>query len=303
MLQANGLRPRRQYGQNFLIDLNLLDLLVDAAGIGKGDVVLEVGAGTGGLTNRLSAAAAEVVSVEIDPGFHELAQKETAGCDNVTFVHRDVLKNKNTMEPAVLEAVAAALERTGARHYRLVANLPYDVSAMVIGNLLLESLPVRSMTVTVQFEMGQRIVAPPEQKDYGPLSVLVALLGEVTWVRTLPPTVFWPRPKVTSAILTIDVTRRPRGDGAAAELEHLRRFNRFCRNLFMHRRKSLRPAVARIPGYKEFKKDVDPLLESLDLDGRLRAEQLKPQELLKLFRALEAMRTLPATGELDAPDE
>ena len=296
MLQAHGLRPRRQYGQNFLIDLNLLTLIVEAARIKPTDVVLEVGTGTGGLTNRLSQAAAQVVSIEIDPGFFKLATAETAACDNVRIVHTDVLHNKNTIQPAVIDALRSAMDGAAADDYLLVANLPYDVSAMVIANLLLHELPVRSMTVTVQHEMGERIVAQPGSKDYGPLSVLVATLGRVEWVRTLPPQVFWPRPQITSAILHIVPQRRAKFARTAESLAALRRFNLFTRHLFAHRRKGLRAALIRVPGGKEHKKEIDPLLESLGLMPNVRAEQMTPDELHRLWAALEAMQALP---ELD----
>jgi 16S rRNA (adenine1518-N6/adenine1519-N6)-dimethyltransferase len=285
LLQSQGLRPRRQLGQNFLIDLNLLELLVHAATIEPSDVVLEVGAGTGGLTTRLAAIAAGVVAVEIDPGFHRLVAREVASLPNVELLHADALAGKNKMNPDVTAAVRRMLERKNAPYYRLVANLPYDVASCVVGNLLVDELPVRSLTITVQYEVGLRMAAPPGSRDYGPLSVLIQRVGTVEWVRTLPPTVFWPRPKVDSCILRIDVDESKR-----RSLEQLRVWHRFVRDLFMQRRKMLRSAVASIPGYKLMKPKLDGLMEELGISGEVRCEQLTHDELWSLWEGVERLR-------------
>lgn len=285
LLEAAGLRPRRQLGQNFLIDLNLLHLLVEASPVGGADVVLEVGAGTGGLTNLLARKARLVVSAEIDSGFFALASRETERLPNVRLLHTDALAGKNRLAPALLEAVGQALAETGRDHFHLVANLPYDVAAAVVGNLLVGDLPIASLTFTVQLEMAARIAARPGTADYGPLSVLAQRVGHVSWIRTLPPTVFWPRPKVHSAILRIDVDPAGRTD-----LEGLRRWYRFVRDLFLHRRKNLRSAIAAIPGYKWTKPKLVPLLESIGLDPAGRAEQLDPLAFERLHAALAELK-------------
>jgi 16S rRNA (adenine1518-N6/adenine1519-N6)-dimethyltransferase len=285
LLESQGLRPRRQLGQNFLIDLNLLEVLVNAATIEPGDVVLEIGAGTGGLTTRLAALAAGVVAVEIDPGFHRLASREIASAPNVELIHADALAGKNKINPDVIKAVARMLEVKNASHYRLVANLPYDVATSIVGNLLVDELPVRSMTITVQYEVGLRMAADPGSRDYGPLSALIQRVGRVEWVRTLPPTVFWPRPKIDSCILRIDVD-----DSKRTELEKLRAWNRFVRDLFMQRRKMLRSAVASIPGYKIVKPRLEALFDEIGMSGDVRSEQMTHEELWSLWEGVEAIR-------------
>lgn len=283
MLEANGLRPRRQLGQNFLIDLNLLELLVRASSLRPDDVVLEIGTGTGGLTSRVAERVAHVVSVEIDPGFHKLAQRETQHLSNITLLQCDALAGKNKLNPLVVDTLGEVLQRTGASRYELVANLPYDVSTAVIGNLLLNDLPIGAATVTVQQEFGERLVATPGSKDYGPLSILVQRVGDAQWVRTLPPTVFWPRPKVVSAIIRIHVHPEKRAD-----LPFLRQFHAFLRDLFIHRRKVLRAALASMPSGRMPKREVDEILSKLNLEGSLRAEQLSPSQLEELFVEFQA---------------
>lgn len=285
LLEANGLQPRRQWGQCFLVDLNILELVARGVQLGPRDVVLEVGAGTGSLTTRLAAQAGWVVAVEIDPGMYRLAGHTTSACNNVTLLHGDALADKYHMSETVIAAVNDALRRFEAQEYYLVANLPYNVATLVIGNLLLHELPIRSMVVTVQQEMGDRIVASAGSKDYGPISALVQRIGRAEWLRTLRPEVFWPRPKVTSAILRIDVE-----PDRVARLPELIPWYRFVRELFMHRRKTLRSAIASIPGYKELKPRLDDCLVSLNLPRESRAEELGPEQLQQLFTSVQALR-------------
>lgn len=293
LFASQGLRAKRRLGQNFLIDLNLLDLLVRASGVGKSDVVLEVGAGTGGLTTRLAGVAGRVVSVEIDSGFHRLVQQEVRSLPNVTLLHADALAGKNRVEPAVLAAVRDAMQNLGVDHYHLVANLPYDIASSLIANLILNELEVRTLTFTVQLEVAMRILAEPGTRDYGPLGVLTATAGSARLIRTLKPSVFWPRPKVDSAIVRVDVDRsrkRATPDLAA--------FHNFVRLLFIHRRKNLRGSVLSVAEYKPLKKRLPSLFAEIGLDRDDRAEALAPPVLQRLFRRLqEALRTESDAGD------
>ena len=165
--QQAGIEPRTDLGQNFMIDMNLQRVLLETAQIGPDDVVLEVGTGTGGLTMQMAPLAAAVVSVEVDRNLHQLAGEELFHFPNVTLLHTDVLKTKSRIEPAVLEAVQRQLEAGPGRRLKLVANLPYNVATPLISNLLALDRPPSTMTVTVQKEVADRIVARPGVKDYG----------------------------------------------------------------------------------------------------------------------------------------
>src|SRR5262249_32561946 len=145
------IHPETRHGQNFLIDLNLLDLLVRAAEIGPRDVVLEVGTGLGSLTTRLAAEAAAVVTVEIDPRLQQLASEEftAAGLTNITLLPQDALQSKNTMSPAVLAAIRERMAGIPGSRFKLAANLPYNVATPIVSNLLsADPLPV-SLTATI----------------------------------------------------------------------------------------------------------------------------------------------------------
>jgi len=272
-----GLKPDVRHGQNFLIDLNLLDLLVRTADVGPDDLVLEVGTGTGSLTARLAQTAAAVITVERDPRLYELAADELADCANVTMLRRDALKNKNHLHPEVLAAVREQLAVGPNRQFKLVANLPYNIATPVVSNLLVaDPVPV-SMTVTIQKELAERIAARPGTKDYSALSVWVQCQCDVEIVRLMPPTAFWPRPKVHSAIVHV-VTRPER----RRRIDDIVRFHALVRSLFLHRRKVLRGVLSMAGEVRLEKSEVDRILKRLGIAPTARAEQLDVETLLAL---------------------
>ncbi len=177
LLEARGIRPKSKLGQCFLIDLNLIDLLIRTAELSRDDLVLEVGTGTGGLSVQLAERAGAVVSIEIDPAFYELAKSAVFGRENVTLLQADVLRNKNEINPELLAVLKDVRQQRGVSRVKLVANLPYVIATPVLGNLLLSSLEMERMVVTVQWEIALRLTATPGTKDYGALSVLRAEPG------------------------------------------------------------------------------------------------------------------------------
>jgi 16S rRNA (adenine1518-N6/adenine1519-N6)-dimethyltransferase len=277
LFEERGLSPRSKLGQNFLIDLNLIDLIARAAELTDADVALEVGSGTGSLTVKLLERAAAVLSVEIDEGFHELVKEALGRSPALTLLHADVLESKNRLNPVVLDALTGLLESTQARRVKLVANLPYVVATPVISNLLLTELPIERMVVTVQWEIAEKLIAGPGTREYGALAVLVQSLADVSLVRKLGPSVFWPRPKVDSAIVKIVPSaekRRLIGDA--------QRFRNFLRDLYSHRRKNLRGGLASFPGKRWAKQEIDARLTDLGVDPSARAETLDLETHLRL---------------------
>lgn len=289
-LAETGVRLSGRHGQNFLVDLNLLQLLVDAAALGPHDVVLEVGTGTGSLAALLAPRVAALVTVEIDSRLQQLAEEELAGFANVTLLKHDALSGKHAVDPRVLAALAAQLAAGPGRQLKLVANLPYSIATPLVANLLIGQLAPRSMTVTIQKELADRLAAAPGTADYGALSILVQSQCQVQLVRLLPPTAFWPRPKVHSAIvhLVLDPAARERiGDRQY--------FAAFVRGLFLHRRKLLRSALAAAcPALT--KADADRLLAACGLPADARAEALDPATMLAL-----AQRVRAAAGDVGQP--
>lgn len=283
LLEARGLRPNGKLGQCFLIDLNLIDLILREARLGPADLVLEVGTGTGSLTSRLAQQAGAVLGVEIDRGLFALAQDLTRALPNVRLLQGDILESKHRLNPRVLELLQEGLSRGGFQQIKLVANLPYVVATPVIANLLLSELPLERMVVMVQWELAARLAARPGTADYGALSVLVQSLADVELLRKLPPAAFWPRPQVDSAIVRLlpQAERRRQVGNVPA-------FHQFLHDLYLHRRKNLRGALLAFLGKEWSKAELDRHLERHDFDGQVRAETLgveDHQRLAKLFMA------------------
>ena len=278
-----GIEPATRHGQNFLIDLNLQQIIVDSANLTDADVVLEVGTGTGALTASMAKRAAAVVTVEIDGHLFELASEELLDYDNVTMLRQDALKNKNQFDARVMEAVGERLAEAPGRRFKLAANLPYNIATPVLSNLLLCEHVPHTMVATIQKELADRIVAQPWSKDYGALSVWMQCQAKTEIMRIMPPSVFWPTPKVDSAIvrITIDAERR-------ASIPDLRFFHQFVRAIFLHRRKFLRANVVSALKQHLSKEQVDEILAQMELKPDARTEQLDVATLLRLTELVRA---------------
>ncbi|NBO93801.1 MAG: ribosomal RNA small subunit methyltransferase A [Planctomycetia bacterium] len=302
LFEERGIQPKNKLGQNFLIDLNLIDLVIRTAELTTDDLALEIGSGTGSLTARLIELAGAVVSVELDTAFAQMTQDllgthfaisegldrtKGASRDRTRLIHADILASKNRINPDVLAALDELLNFT--KQIKLVANLPYAVSVPVISNLILTEFPVERMVVMVQWELAERMLATPGTKAYASLAVLIQSLAHVELVRKVPPSVFYPRPAVDSAIVMIrpDPAKRANvGDPIA--------LRNFLRDLYVHRRKNLRGALSSLPSGRLAKGDVDSRLEALKIDGTLRAEALDLEQHLVLCREF---------GDLTASDD
>lgn len=276
LLQNAQVRPRRRWGQNFLIDLNLMRLLVDHAGIDKSDVVLEVGTGTGSLTSLLAARAAHIVTVDIDPALSRIARDELVDFENITFFHCDALANKNTIAPDILTAVCETSKSFGG-NYKLVANLPYQIASPLMINLILHRQMPAGIYVTIQAEVADRILAKPGSKAYGMLSIFMQATGQVRQLKRLSPQVFWPMPKVHSAM----ITWKPDQSKLAA-IKSLTALRQCIDLLLGHRRKKIKTCLERgLSG-----SDYTSILEQLDIDPHIRGELLWPEQYVELANAL-----------------
>jgi 16S rRNA (adenine1518-N6/adenine1519-N6)-dimethyltransferase len=272
-----GIRPATRHGQNFLIDLNLVQLIVDAAELTKDDVVLEVGTGTGSLTAMMAERAAAVVTVEIDAHLFELASEQLIDLPNVTMLRLDALRNKNNIDDRIMDAVGQHLIAAPERRFKLVANLPYNIATPILSNLLLARHVPHSMTATIQKELAERITASPSTKDYSALSVWIQCQAATEIVRLLPPSVFWPAPKVSSAILRIVIDPAKR-----AQIADLEYFHQITKALFLHRRKFLRANVLAAMKRHLNKEQVDALLNEMEFSADTRTEQLDVPTLIRL---------------------
>ncbi len=277
-----GLRLNSRHGQNFLIDLNLQRVIAESAQLSPDVVVLEVGTGVGSLTALMAPQVAHVVTVEIDPRLHQLASEELIDFPNITMLQTDALAGKHTIDPEVLTAVQEQLAAAPNRQFKLVANLPYSVATPLISNLLTLDHPPDMMTVTIQKELADRLAAHPSTKNYGPFSLWVQAQCRVEILRLMPPAVFWPRPKVDSAIVRI--TLEPERRNTIHDLEF---FHEFVRSLFLHRRKFLRGVM--IASFKDRldKPAIDEIITRLHLGDTARAEELSIEQMLALSQAVK----------------
>lgn len=293
LFAKRGLAPKHRFGQNFLIDLNIHELIARTADLGPDDVVLEVGPGAGALTSLMAQQAGAVVAVEIDPAMAALTREAVEGRPNVRVLNLDALARKHVLNPDVLDNLRAGLAVSPARRLKLVANLPFNVATPIISNLLVHpELHPALVVVTIQRELADRMLAAPNTEAYGALSVLVQALGEIELVRVLPPKVFWPRPKVESAIIRFqaDPARR-------AAIPDLPWFHAVIRRVFIHRRKNLRRVLHGAWRDRWTKDEIDALLADLGLTGHIRAESLNIEEWIALAEAMRARLGPEAIGD------
>jgi 16S rRNA (adenine1518-N6/adenine1519-N6)-dimethyltransferase len=234
LLAAAGFHPLKRFGQHFLIDGNLMHKLVAGADIRRDDVVLEVGPGTGSLTELLLEAAGHVVAVEIDNGLQAVCRDRLGDSGRLTLIHTDVLQRKSAVADSVVEALKVQAEALGGR-MMMVANLPYQVATPLIVDLLLGGMHVSPLCFTVQAEVADRMVAPAGGKAYGPVSVFVQALADIEQIARVPPQAFWPVPKVDSAMLRLDVR-----EGRASSPPVREELAELVHGCFLHRRKTMK---------------------------------------------------------------
>jgi 16S rRNA (adenine1518-N6/adenine1519-N6)-dimethyltransferase len=237
LLAGAGVEPNKRLGQHFLIDLNLMELLLSNANITENDIVLEVGSGTGSLTSELVRRAGKVIAVECDDALAEITRQHLRNAKNIEVVNADVLESKNTINRQVIEKLQQAQQEIFGR-LLLVANLPYSAASNVMLNLLSGTVVADEMIVTVQKEVALRMAAEAGSEDYGVLSIFLAAMGQCRVLRKLSPKVFWPPPQVDSAMVRFD-----RDAAKVAEIHNIELFHRVV-DLFMgHRRKMMKACV------------------------------------------------------------
>jgi 16S rRNA (adenine1518-N6/adenine1519-N6)-dimethyltransferase len=267
LLATAGTQPRHRFGQNFMIDRNFVRLVAEAGEIAAGDCVIEVGPGTGTLTEELLDRGAEVVAIEIDRDLAALLRTRLAERSNFTLIEGDALAGKHELNPELLSRIESA--HAGQHAVRLVANLPYNIASPLVIELLLAG--TESLAFTVQKEVAARLRASAGDEAYGPLSVIAQMLARVEVLRTIGPQVFWPAPSVESAL--VRMRRENRLGHDAAE------FGKFVHAIFSYRRKTLRRALS------EAGCDAEEALASSGFDGRRRPEEFSPAEFLRLYQA------------------
>ena len=276
LLSSVGVSPNKRLGQHFLIDLNLMRLLVDSANIQKEDVVLEVGCGTGSMTEALTRKAGRVIAVELDRNLSKIAQKQLSDAENLQLINTDILESKHILNHTVVSALALAREECRGR-ILLVANLPYDVASSLLMNLITGPTIADAMYVTVQKEVADRMADAPASGNYGILSIFLGATGDVKTIRTLKPAVFWPQPQVDSAMVGF-VRNKAKSD----RIENMELFSEIVHLFMGHRRKTLlscsklaRGRLLKIANWPE-------IFEQCCINPKQRPETLSPEDYIKI---------------------
>ena len=284
ILAGAGLSPNKRLGQCFMIDKNLLGKVLALAEPGGDRTVLEVGPGTGTLTEELLDRAGRVVAVELDHGLAEVVRRRFARCDNFVLVEGDVLAGKHALAPAVKAELGSSTD--------LAANLPYSIATPLVAQCLIESWQAvcgpqegrvcfDRMTFTVQQEVARRMRADAGGGDYGPISVLVALLGQVTTGPAIPASAFWPAPKVASRALRIDFDRT-----AAGEVNDVMVLAAVVSLAFGQRRKQIGSILKR-RGSDFAPPALRSAMDTAGIDPSIRAERIPPEQFRLFANAVQ----------------
>ncbi|MDI6728576.1 MAG: 16S rRNA (adenine(1518)-N(6)/adenine(1519)-N(6))-dimethyltransferase RsmA [Thermodesulfovibrionales bacterium] len=246
--------PKKYLGQNFLFDPSILHRIVEAADITHNDTVVEIGPGIGTLTKILAGVAKKVIAIELDYELYAKLKEEIKGF-NIELIHGDALKYPyEKLEP-----------------FKVVANIPYYITTPIIFRLIETRKNLKSMTLTIQKEVAQRIVGKPNTKDYGVLSIAVQYYGEPKLKFIIPKGAFRPVPKVDSAVIHIEIFDKPRVIVADEKL-----FFRIVKTAFSQRRKTLSNSLSSIS------KDIKKILINAEIDPNRRAETLSIEEFARL---------------------
>jgi len=273
ILQQYDFNFQKKYGQNFLIDSNILEKIIDAAGVNKNDCVLEIGPGIGTMTQYLCENAREVVAVEIDKKLIPILEQDTLSVyHNVTIINEDILK---------VDINAIVQEKNNGNPIKVVANLPYYITTPIIMGLFESHVPLESITIMVQKEVAERMQVGPGTKDYGALSLAVQYYAEPQVMLTVPASCFMPRPNVDSAVIKLT-----RHDNPPVVVSDEKLMFDIIRASFNQRRKTLVNGLSNAAGLNIKKEQVLSVLEKMGLSPTIRGEALTLGEFAELVELL-----------------
>ena len=259
VLDKHGFRFKKQFGQNFLSDTNLLDSIVSASGIDENTTVVEIGCGAGTLTKAISKRAKKVYAFDIDRDLQPVLAETLKGCDNVEVIFRDFNKiNLPEFEKEIGE-------------YSVVANLPYYITTPLVAKFLEESEKVQSLSIMVQEEVAERFCAKEDTPEYGSITASIALKGEAKIVKRVSRTMFMPRPNVDSAVVKIDFQR------GRIQVKDEKAYRQTVKCAFLNRRKTLENNLVNF--FKVSRETAKKILAEAGVDEKARGETLSPKRL------------------------
>lgn len=253
LLNQYHLKANKRYGQNFLINQDIVDEIIEKSEINSNDVVIEIGPGLGTLTKALAAVAKKVIAVELDENMVKILKERPLG-NNIEIIHNDILK-------VDLKSIIAENESV-----KVVANLPYYITTPIIMTLLENKYNLESITVMVQKEVGRRVCSEPGSKEYGAITVSVKYYSDAKIIIDVPKDNFLPAPEVDSCVIKLDIRKT-----SIVDLKDEKLFFEIIRNGFCQRRKTILNSLTVNGITKDKLKDV---LSELSIDEKLRAEDL-----------------------------
>ena len=275
VLKKYGFSFRKKYGQNFLIDESVLEGIIDTAEITKDDFVLEIGPGIGTLTQYLATYAGRVCAVEIDRALLPILEDTLSGWNNVTVLNADILKT---------DIRAIAEKENGGNPLKVCANLPYYITTPILMGLFESGAPFSQLTVMVQKEVAERMIAEPGSKTYGALSLAVRYYTDPEISFIVEPESFMPRPKVESAIVHMKRHNTP-----PVSVKDEKMLFDVIRASFNERRKTLQNGIANYAGFSYSKEQVGEALDKCGLERTVRGEKLSLEEFARLADVLSEM--------------
>lgn len=261
IMKQNNITANKNLGQNFLINEEVVDSIVENAEITKNDLVIEIGPGLGTLTSRLLEKAGKVICVELDRKMIAILEKRFKLYENLELINDDILKinlNKLISQNKINEI----------KHVKIVANLPYYITTPIIMKLLEERLDIESITVMIQKEVAQRLAAKPGTSDVGSITYTIWYYTEPKIVLEVPKESFIPAPEVTSSVIKLDILKQPR-----IEVKDEKQFFKIIKVAFMQKRKTLINALVNGKVFQN-KEDAKKCLDELKIDEKIRGEKL-----------------------------
>lgn len=274
LMKKYGIIANKKLGQNFLIDENVLDTIVNSSEISSEDLVIEIGPGLGTLTQKLLEEAGKVICVELDERMITVLQDRFFMYNNLEIINEDILKID------LGKLIKENKKNSDLKKVKIVANLPYYITTPIIMKLLEEKLDIESITVMIQKEVADRLTAIPGNKNSGAITYTVYYYSQAEEILTVPNTSFIPEPEVESEVIKLNIRKKP-----VIEIKDEEKFFKIIKYAFMQRRKTLVNSLSNSNLF-ESKQQIENILKELGIDKRIRGEALTIEQFAKITKSI-----------------
>ena len=262
IMKKYNIKANKNLGQNFLVSNDAINQIVNSGEIEKDDLIIEIGPGLGTLTKELLEKAKKVICVELDNKMVEILNERFSLYDNLEILNQDILKTD------LKEIIKKEKNQNNIKDVKIIANLPYYITTPIIMKLLEEKLDLKSITVMIQKEVAERLIATPGEKNTGTITYTVYYYAEAKKIAEVPNTSFIPEPEVTSEVIRLDIRKKP-----PVETKNTEMMFKIIKNAFMQRRKTLLNSLTNTKILKN-KEEGTKILKTLNLNENIRAEEL-----------------------------